>query len=178
MGIRQEVDTMEPPSLMLTTSPSFDEEIGLTSPNKVEISDSKSGRSRKASERSTARTSSPSSPSSSRSRKRRNNNKSPTNHRRRENVVSPERVDPVMKLAMCGSDINDEIKMVLVDVQVSLRQIVSTVRTFGPEEKECVRATLKDMKSSVKNKVRQLAVCTSSSSSTQPPRETKVTFSL
>jgi len=174
MGIRQ-VDTMEPPSLMLTTSPSFDEEIGLTSPNKLEISDGKSGRSRKTSERSTTRTSSPSSPSSSeRHRKRRNNNKSPTNHRRRENVVSPER-DPVMKLAMCGSDINDEVKMVLVDVRVSLRQIVSTVRTFGPEEKECVRATLKDMKSSVKNKVRQLAVCTSS---TQPPRETKVTFSL
>ena len=175
MGIRQ-VDTMEPPSLMLTTSPSFDEEIGLTSPNKLEISDSKSGHSRKASERSTARTSSPSSPSSRRDRKRRNNNKSPTNHRR-ENVVSPER-DPVMKLAMCGADINDEVKMALVDVRVSLRQIVSTVRTFGPEEKECVRATLKDMKSTVKNKVRQLAVCTSSSSSTQPTRETKVTFSL
>ena len=174
MGIRQ-VDTMEPPSLMLTTSPSFDEEIGLTSPDKLEIS-SKSGHSRKASERSTARTSSPSSPSSRRDRKRRNNNKSPTNHRR-ENVVSPER-DPVMKLAMCGADINDEVKMALVDVRVSLRQIVSTVRTFGPEEKECVRATLKDMKSTVKNKVRQLAVCTSSSSSTQPPRETKVTFSL
>lgn len=175
MVIRQ-ADTMEPPSLMLTTSPSFDEEIGLTSPNKLESS-SKSGRSRKAS-RSTARTSSPSSPSSSeRRRKRRNNNKSPTNHRRRENVVSPER-DPVMKLAMCGADINDEVKMVLVDVQVTLRQIASTVRTFGPEEKECVRATLKDMKSTVKNKVRQLAVCTSSSSSTQPPRETKVTFSL
>lgn len=173
MGIRQ-VDTMEPPSLMLTTSPSFDEEIGLTSPNKLENS-SKSGRSRKASERS-SRTSSPSSPSSSeRRRKRRNNNKSPTNHRHRE--VSPER-DPVMKLAMCGADINDEVKMALVDVQVSLRQIVSTVRTFGPEEKECVRATLKDMKSTVKNKVRQLAVCTSSTSSTQPPRETKVTFSL
>jgi len=174
MGIRQVA--MEPPSLMLTTSPSFDEEIGLTSSNKLEISDSKSGRSRKASERSTTRTSSPSSPSSSeRRRKRRNSNKSPTYHRRRENVVSPERVDPVMKLAMCGADINDEVKMVLVDVRVSLRQIVSTVRTFGPEEKECVRATLKDMKSSVKNKVRQLAVCTSS---TQPPRETKVTFSL
>ena len=177
MGIRQ-VDTMEPPSLMLTTSPSFDEEIGLTSPNKIEISSSKSGRSRKASDRS-SRTSSPSSPSSSeRRKKRRNNNKSPTNHRRRENVVSPELRDPVMKLAMCGADLNDEVKMALVDVQVSLRQIVSTVRTFGPEEKECVRATLKDMKSTVKNKVRQLAVCTSSSSSTQPPRETKVTFSL
>ena len=168
MGIRQ-VDTMEPPSLMLTTSPSFDEEIGLTSPNKLEINSSKSERSRKT------RTSSPSSPSSSRSRKRRNNNKSPTNHRRRENVVSPERVDPVMKLAMCGAELNDEVKMALIDVQVTLRQIASTVRTFGPEEKECVRATLKDMKSSVKNKVRQLAVCTSS---TQPPRETKVTFSL
>lgn len=175
MGIRQ-VDTMEPPSLTLTASPSFDEELGIiSSPNKQEIDviSNSSGRSRKASERSTTRTPSPSSPSSSerRRRKRPNRRVSP------ERDESPES-DPVMKLAMCGADINDEVKMALVDVQVSLRQIVSTVRTFGPEEKECVRATLKDMKSSIKNKVRQLAVCTSSSSSTQPPRETKVTFSL
>ena len=89
--------------------------------------------------------SSSSSPSSSEQRKRKV-------RRRSSRDISP---DPHKRLVMCGAvDISRELTGSIQDVRVSVRQIVSSVRNFGPEEKEYVFDTLKDMGRDMRRKVR------------------------
>ncbi|KAL3763829.1 hypothetical protein ACHAW5_007783 [Stephanodiscus triporus] len=58
-------------------------------------------------------------------------------------------------LVMCGSVVfNDEIRASMRDVKDSVRQIITTVRRFGPDEREAVRDTLLDARNSVSEKVR------------------------
>lgn len=59
------------------------------------------------------------------------------------------------RLALGGSVVfNDEIRASMRDVTDSVRQIISTVRRFGPDEREAVRDTLLDARNSVSEKVR------------------------
>ena len=70
-------------------------------------------------------------------------------HRRKAATCQPS--PDTRRLAMCGYvGMNDEIRASMRDVADSVRQILSTVRRFGPDERDAVRATL----CSVNDKVR------------------------
>ena len=127
----------------------------------------RSGKSSDKKEQSSA--SSSSSPSSSERRKRKV-------RRRSSRDISP---DPQKRLVMCGAvDISRELTGSIQDVRVSVRQIVSSVRNFGPEEKEYVFDTLKDMGRDMRRKVRAAtANAYACAEQPTPQRESKVNFS-
>ncbi|EED93399.1 predicted protein [Thalassiosira pseudonana CCMP1335] len=81
----------------------------------------------------------------------------PRRERRRSQMTRSD-VEPApstTKLVLCGATLNiSETKGIIQDAKESLRQIFTTVRRFGPDEKEAVRATLKDAKDSVKDTLR------------------------
>ena len=55
---------------------------------------------------------------------------------------------------MCGAvDVTTEIKGSFQDVNDTVRQIITAVRKFGPDEKDAVKDTLKDAQSYMKQKV-------------------------
>jgi hypothetical protein len=61
------------------------------------------------------------------------------------------------RLVMCGAvglSLDDETRWFMRDVTDSFKQIVSTVRRFGPEDREAVRATLLEARHSVSEKVK------------------------
>ena len=58
------------------------------------------------------------------------------------------------RLFMCGAvDVTTEIKGSFQDVNDTVRQIITAVRKFGPDEKDAVKDTLKDAQSYMKQKV-------------------------
>ena len=128
----------------------------------------RSGKSSDKKEQSSSSSSS-SSPSSSERRKRKV-------RRRSSRDISP---DPQKRLVMCGAvDISRELTGSIQDVRVSVRQIVSSVRNFGPEEKEYVFDTLKDMGRDMRRKVRAAtANAYACAEQPTPQHESKVTFS-
>lgn len=74
---------------------------------------------------------------------------------RRQRQGQDESPEP-RRLVMCG--VNDELKGSIQDVNDTMRQIFSTVRKFGPNEKDAVRETFKDAQYFMKEKVRSALV--------------------
>jgi len=74
---------------------------------------------------------------------------------RRERRGQDESPEP-RRLVMCG--VNDELKGSIQDVNDTMRQIFTTVRKFGPNEKDAVRETFKDAQYFMKEKVRSALV--------------------
>ena len=88
----------------------------------------------------------------SRGRRSRSNSSGRARQRRYRRKAATRQPSPdTRRLAMCGyAGMNDEIRASMRDVADSVRQILSTVRRFGPDERDAVRATL----CSVNDKVR------------------------
>ena len=64
------------------------------------------------------------------------------------------------KLIMCGAiDVSEEMRGSIQDANASLRQIFSTVRRFGPEEKEAVKETVRDAKNTLTKTIRSAVSC-------------------
>ena len=60
------------------------------------------------------------------------------------------------RLAMCGTlglNLDDEIRASVRDVADSVRQIFTTVKRFGPKERDAVRATLLEAQDFIKEKI-------------------------
>eukprot|EP00804_Cyclotella_cryptica_P022047 CCRYP_000969-RA/>CCRYP_000969-RA protein AED:0.45 eAED:0.45 QI:290/1/1/1/1/1/2/342/196 len=59
------------------------------------------------------------------------------------------------QLVLCGAfgGADEEIDSTLQDAKTSLRQIVSTLKRFGPEEKEAVLDTLQDARKAIKGTI-------------------------
>ena len=84
----------------------------------------------------------------------RNTPKSNLSSCQEEEEETPEPSTTSRRLFMCGAvDVTNEIKGSFQDVNDTVRQIFTTVRRFGPDEKDAVKDTLKDAQSFVKQKV-------------------------
>ena len=94
----------------------------------------------------------------SRGRRSRSDSSGRARHRRLGRTNTSRRTSPdSRKLVMCGVvglSLDDETRWFLRDIKDSVKQIVSTVRRFGPEERNAVRETLLEAGNSVSNKVR------------------------
>lgn len=60
------------------------------------------------------------------------------------------------RLMLCGA-LGDEDDTIIHDAKTSLRQIVSTLKAFGPDEKEAVREVLLEGASSIKGTLKKFA---------------------
>jgi len=64
------------------------------------------------------------------------------------------------RLFMCGAmDVTEEMRGSMKDANESIRQIISSVRKFGPEEKDAVRETVKDAKEALRRTLRSAVSC-------------------
>ncbi len=64
------------------------------------------------------------------------------------------------KLFMCGAmDVTEEMRGSMKDANASIRQIISTVRKFGPEEKDAVRDTVRDAREVLRRTLRSAVSC-------------------
>ena len=91
----------------------------------------------------------------SRGRRSRSNSSGRARQRRHGRKTATRQPSPdTRRLVMCGYvGMNDEIRASMRDVADSVRQIFSTVRRFGPDERDAVRAALSEARHSVNDKV-------------------------
>ena len=77
-------------------------------------------------------------------------------------MQQPTRPPRPRRLFFCGMDVDNELRE---DVNETVRQIITTVKSFGQEEKDAVRETFWDASSFMRSKVRNALV---HSSAAQP----------
>ena len=75
-----------------------------------------------------------------------------------EDAESPKRPPRPGRLFFCGMDVNNELRE---DVNETVRQIITTVKSFGQEEKDAVKETFWDASSFMRTKVRNALVYSS-----------------
>lgn len=64
------------------------------------------------------------------------------------------------RLFMCGAmDVTEEMRGSMKDANESIRQIISSVRKFGPEEKDAVRETVRDAREALRRTLRSAVAC-------------------
>ena len=92
-----------------------------------------------------------------RGRRSRSNSSGRARQRRYRRKTATRQSSPdTRRLAMCGTvgpNLDDEIRASLRDVADSVRQIFTTVKRFGPKEKDAVRETLLDAQFFIKEKI-------------------------
>jgi len=92
-----------------------------------------------------------------RGRRSRSNSSGRARQRRYRRKTATRQPSPdTRRLVMCGivwPNLNDEIRASMRDVADSIRQIFTTVKRFGPDEKEAVRETLLDAQYFIMEKI-------------------------
>ena len=72
-----------------------------------------------------------------------------------ETTLATQKPRSIRSLFMCGAiDENNELRESIQDVNATVRQIFTTVRSFGPEEKDAVRETVREASHFMREKVR------------------------